>query len=116
MTPTDTARCEPPEELRGVDGWHVLTSPSPYGYERPWFWVPSSDGGQAHWNNLGCPAQAFHDGYRYIAPVTPPAVVAALVEALEELVMACDLPGDHCEVEQAMPRARAALALYRGRP
>lgn len=29
--------------------------------------------------------------------------------ALEALVMACELPGDHCEVEQALPAARAAL-------
>lgn len=34
----------------------------------------------------------------------------AVVEALKALVMACELPGDHCEVEQALPTARDALA------
>jgi len=34
-----------------------------------------------------------------------------LALALEALVMACELPGDHCEVEQALPAARAALKL-----
>jgi len=34
---------------------------------------------------------------------------ARLREALDALVMACELPGDHCEVEQALPSARAAL-------
>jgi len=29
------------------------------------------------------------------------------------LVMACELPGDHCEVEQALPAAQQALAAYR---
>ena len=38
------------------------------------------------------------------------AEIERLREALEDLVSACELPGDHCEVEQAMPRARAALA------
>jgi hypothetical protein len=41
------------------------------------------------------------------------ATVAALVEALDGLVMACELPGDHCEREQALPAAHAALAAYR---
>lgn len=37
--------------------------------------------------------------------------IAELEAALEELVMSLDLPGDHCEVEQSLPRARAALAI-----
>ena len=78
---TQRARCEPAEGWRDVAGWHLLQRGS--GDERPWFWVPSDDVGQPHWANLGCPAQAHHDGYRYLAPVTPPDVVRALVEALE---------------------------------
>jgi hypothetical protein len=38
------------------------------------------------------------------------AEIAALRAALDTLVMACELPGDHCEVEQALPGARALLA------
>ena len=34
-----------------------------------------------------------------------------LALALEALVLACELPGDHCEIEQALPAARAALEL-----
>ena len=32
-----------------------------------------------------------------------------LREALDNLISACELPGDHCEVEQALPHAKAAL-------
>lgn len=37
------------------------------------------------------------------------AEIERLRAALEALVMACELPGDHCEVEQTLPAARAAL-------
>ena len=32
-----------------------------------------------------------------------------LREALDNLISACELPGDHCEIEQALPFAKAAL-------
>jgi hypothetical protein len=32
-----------------------------------------------------------------------------LREALDNLLSACELPGEHCEIEQATPRARDAL-------
>ena len=32
-----------------------------------------------------------------------------LREALDNLISACELSGDHCEVEQALPHAKAAL-------
>jgi len=35
--------------------------------------------------------------------------VERLREALDNLIVACELPGDHCEVEQALPYAKAAL-------
>lgn len=35
--------------------------------------------------------------------------IAELEGALDDLVCACELPGDHCEVEDALPAARAAL-------
>jgi len=35
---------------------------------------------------------------------------AELEKALDDLVMACELPGDHCELQPSLDRARAALA------
>ena len=37
-----------------------------------------------------------------------------LREALDDLLMATELPGDHCELEPAKERARAALSKARG--
>ena len=37
-----------------------------------------------------------------------------MAEALDDLLMALDLPGDHCELEPAKQRARAALAKAKG--
>ncbi len=39
---------------------------------------------------------------------------AEMREALDNLVMALELPGDHCEVKPAMIHARTALAKARG--
>jgi hypothetical protein len=87
----------------------------------------------------GTPRYAVREwGWRYLSPVATPTEVEALRrerddwkrlctiaepevaalraenarlrDALDELVMACELPGDHCEVAQSLPRARAALA------
>jgi len=115
---TDETRCEPPPELRGVDGWHWVQAPVGEPHLARWH-AAERDDVEPLWTSThhvysGTPRYVVREwGWRYIAPVTPPAVVAALVEALEGLVMACELPGDHCEVEQALPAARAALALYR---
>ena len=38
------------------------------------------------------------------------AAAPELLDALDSLVLACELPGDHCEVEQALPAARAAIS------
>jgi hypothetical protein len=42
------------------------------------------------------------------------AAAPELLSALDSLVSACDLPGDHCEVEQALPRAIAAIKKAKG--
>jgi hypothetical protein len=42
------------------------------------------------------------------------AKIKALVEAVGELVDACELPGEHCEIEQALPRVSNALAAFEG--
>lgn len=75
-----TERCEPPEELRGVDGWHWLMPPS----EEPevGYW----NAGSVRWLFSGVedsyPSDAMPDDrYRYIAPVASPGDVAALVRA-----------------------------------
>lgn len=178
-----TDRCEPPEHLRGVDGWHWLERLSD-GVKSVAEWGKDDWWSFPHFDGLS-PEYVARLGWRYLAPVTPPSTVAALeakcaqlemalsatneevcqtlgqalgypwfkddqtnfphstpedgvcvgdhvaesiaaeaarklktvaalVEALEGLVMACELPGDHCEREQALPAATAALALYRG--
>ena len=116
-----TDRCEPPPELRGVDGWHWLdlagfTRPAPY------HWIAGHQG----WEELGLKRPAdyiYCDGYRYLAPVTPPATVAALVEALEAAVECGLVPKSSATEGGAMrfsrqvavaDQIRAALALYRG--
>jgi hypothetical protein len=42
------------------------------------------------------------------------AAAPELADALDNLVMALDLPGDHCEVENAKRQAKTALAKVRG--
>lgn len=80
-------RCEPPPELRGVDGWHHVNVA---GIDRPVWWTasaiipPNADymefapawiapGG----GRVG-PLVAYHRKWRYIAPVVTPADVDAL--------------------------------------
>lgn len=79
-------RCEPPAELRGQDGWHWVDADRPlicqwlcaddYQLEDAWK-MPSG--------LLHTPESAYRRGYRYEAPVTPPAEVAALRAEVERL-------------------------------
>ena len=39
-----------------------------------------------------------------------------LIEALDNLILACQLPGDHCEIEQAIAAAIAAIARAKWEP
>lgn len=119
---TNEGRCEPPPEWRDRDGWH---------------WVERRNGRHPsilYWNGLGRwispgrpaygPDVLTEEGYRYLAPVTPPATVAALVEALEGMQAAVKdipqpaafrLPADlTTRFLRADRQATAALALYRG--
>jgi hypothetical protein len=70
-------RCEPPPELRRVDGWHWLTR----GEAKPFaeHWQPDRAGQDSEWG-LGyfSPSAAHAAGYRYMAPVASPEEVAAL--------------------------------------
>ena len=114
MTPTDPPRCEPPEELRGVDGWHwVKAGDNP---SECWRW---SENGR-YWQSTSAFSvrQASSYGYRYVAPVTAAATVAALAEALEAargaLVFVRDQFGYGAPATDE--KIATALALYRGRP
>lgn len=81
-------RCEPPESLRGVDGWHWVGEllddggwhPSPVLWRdglwiTPWF---------RPLNRLQSSTDMADMGYRYIAPIPAPAAVSALVKAARE--------------------------------
>lgn len=75
---TGTQRCEPPEHLRGVDGWHwVETQAGQIRFCRRW-WKAR---GEWCWANMD---DRTLRGFRYLAPAAPPDVVRALVEALEK--------------------------------
>ena len=81
-------RCEPPPEWRDRDGWHwVQYKQSPMcraewsATEREWFFPED----QTH-----SPVESLSTSWRYLAPVTPPAVVAAMAEALELTAAAMD--------------------------
>ena len=103
---TDKKRCEPPPEWRGKDGLHIVAFDDVQEIEK---WHA---GGM--WDSHGKPEHAAGEGMRYIGPYTPPATVAALVVALDDLLADTqhathDCGDDDCPVR----RAHAALALYR---
>ena len=126
-------RCEPPPELRERDGWHWLAHPK--GALLPEMWRAS----RGMWEWFGVEGESAPDGwrakedYRYLTPVTPPATVAALVEALEAITTHAQkvdsvfttksrwtfrdygLQGrEGFNSAKTLDKARAALALYRG--
>lgn len=111
---TDEKRCEPPPELRDRDGWHwVETLDGQYRFCHRW-WKAR---GEWCWATLDARSAR---ALRYLAPVTPPATVAALVEALEGLMRwhpakdTISRMGLKPEpAEAAYEAARAALAAYR---
>lgn len=121
----ETPRCEPPPELRDRDGWHwVRQAEFPPTLAR---WHPSENPDtEPLWTSTGhvysgTPRYAAREwGYRYLAPATPPAVVAALVEALEGLTTQAYVMGQHLvynaptrDLSAALDAARAALAAYK---
>lgn len=75
------ARCEPPPELRGKDGWHWLVLMVNDGPSRPFAqrWHPDRAGSDSEWGaSYLSPSAAYLRGYRYLSPVHTPAEVAAL--------------------------------------
>jgi len=110
-------RCEPPQEWRGKDGWHWVDSTR---WVQPDIlrWRLNSDNQEYEWllssGAFVSSESETANAWRYLAPATPPATVAALVEALDDLLADTqhathDCGDDDCPVR----RARAALALYR---
>lgn len=72
---SDAPKCEPPEELRGVDGWHWVGL---YGHTKP---APELwDAGNQMWlGSIPCEPDHAHDsGYRYLSPALTPAEADAL--------------------------------------
>jgi hypothetical protein len=79
---SDTPRCEPPEELRGRDGWHWVghengETPLLATWENPEWW-PDTGGAWRIGSWLYMPEPTHKKGFRYIAPVATPAEVDAL--------------------------------------
>ena len=102
-------RCEPPEELRGVDGWHWLHHPG-WGEWPARYSAPCHAGVWPIWqcpdSNWTTPA-AHREGWRYLAPVTPPAEVDALRAEASEWCQKAQL------FEDRITRLRAELAAAR---
>jgi enamine deaminase RidA (YjgF/YER057c/UK114 family) len=71
---SDTPKCEPPEELRGVDGWHWVR----------WFEYPPGDEFTAQWDGDAaewCETHLNGDSgrrYLYVSPALTPAEADAL--------------------------------------
>lgn len=108
---TDEDDCKPPLALRGRYGTHwVVRRDEARGDLTPIMTEWAVRGGVGQWRYSEICAEF---GWRYLAPVTPHATVAALVEALDELLADTqhathDCGDDDCPVR----RAHAALALY----
>ena len=78
-----TDRCEPPEELRGVDGWHWIVRDTTKLIALNW--QPNRAGRDSEWG-LGyfAPSAAYTAGYRYLSPVLTPAEADALRRERDE--------------------------------
>lgn len=127
----DEGRCEPPPEWRDRDSEHHIyyhpTGTDVRGNLITVRWGARAQGWWAdHLDLRGHnPTEAASMGWRYLAPVTPPAVVAALVEALERihkeaarcLTIQGVAPGTSSTAYgygMVWEETRCALALYRG--
>jgi hypothetical protein len=113
-------RCEPPPEWRDRDGWHWVDSTR---WVQPDIlrWRLNSDNQEYEWllssGAFVSSESETANAWRYLAPVTPPATVAALVEALKHADLQLEYI-DQRSPSGTTPAVRAqigaALALYRG--
>lgn len=81
-------RCEPPEELRGVDGWHWVEAPAIQMCFVLRWWRAR---GQWCWADMD---ERTLRSFRYLAPVATPAEVEALRARVERLEAACSKTND----------------------
>ncbi len=84
-------RCEPPEELRGVDGWHWVQNADWPATVNRWVW-------DAH-EGIGFWHPHISEHTRYLAPVAPPAEVDALRAEVSE----------YCQTVQLLENRNATL-------
>ena len=131
---TDENRCEPLPEWRDREGWYWLKKG---GSKLPAYWTPRDEWWDAvHFSGNARTVAAM--GFSVTAAVTPPATVAALVEALEAVSVAIPAVLDAADIDASdtvftvravsptgsrelaqrsladmLEAARAALALYR---
>jgi hypothetical protein len=103
-------KCEPPEELRGMDGWHWCalfghTEPAP---ER---WIAE----RQMWWDLGAtyaaPSIAAAAGYRYLCPVLTPAEADALRAERDDWQQAAQVEADRVNAIRARVAVLEADAL-----
>lgn len=93
------ARCEPPIELRGVDGWHWATNPSghvvpiKWGLDRKWWLCYSSE----------TPAGIYACGWRYLMPCPTPSDLAAAKDEERSIRLAVSVSNE--EICQTLGRA-----------
>ena len=79
---TDTAKCEPPEALRGVDGWHWVQLPF-VAVPTPIAWMCNPDNQEREWRMPSAPAFVSGESktartWRYLSPALTPTEAAAL--------------------------------------
>lgn len=73
---SDAPKCEPPEELRGVDGLHWVTKRNKDG--EPVWWISTGFWSFSGWSMT--PKEAAKMGYRYLSPVLTPTEASAIRE------------------------------------
>ena len=117
MTADTPSRCEPPPELRSVDGLYWVCGRS--GLTMPAHWYASPrDGIEPLWRNLftqqtGTPAWAAAEwGWRYLAPVATPAEVEALRAERDDAVK---MAAEHSESTDLLASALLRISTLRAR-
>lgn len=104
---SDALRCEPPPELRGVDGWHWVKLPF-VAVPTPIAWMLNQDNQEREWKMPSSPAFVSGESktaqtWHYLAPVTPPAEVEALRAELKRCETACfDVQADNVALRRTI--------------
>jgi len=96
---SDAQRREPPEHLRGVDGWHWVEYESGFRTLKRW-WLERTEW---RWAQTSPEDMSY---FRYHSPVAPPDLVRALVEALENAVECGIVPKSSAAEGGAMRHSR----------